>query len=69
MSKKTELLSQFVTCGNLIEKKRAHFEKIEVHEDLLLSGLTSEEQETLSQLLTKMQDFWRAAHQARQQQS
>ncbi len=65
---KNELLTKIVICGSLIEKKREHFKKIAVQEDVLLNGLTADEQETLGVLLTKMQDFWIAAHKARHAQ-
>ncbi len=59
------VLSQIVDCGKLIEKKREHFKKIEVDENVLLKGLTEKEQEDLSEILTKMKEFWISAHKAR----
>ncbi len=65
---RNELLTKIVVCGGLIEKKRVHFKKIAMPEDVLLNGLTVNEQETLGALLTKMQDYWIAAHKARHAQ-
>ncbi len=62
---KKEVLNQIVNCGNLIEKKREHFKKIEVDDTVLLSGLSEEEQETLSDLLKKLKQYWIEAHKAK----
>ncbi len=62
---KNELLNQIVNCGSLIEKKREHFKKIDVNEEVLLKGLSEEEQKTLSELLAKLKQYWADAHKAR----
>ncbi len=62
---KKELLDQVVNCGNLIEKKREHFKKIDVDDSVLLNGLNDDEQETLSTLLSKMKQYWIEAHKAK----
>ena len=57
-----KLLFQIVDCGNLIQKKQEHFKKINIDDKVLLGGLSQEEQESMSTLLTKMKDYWIQKH-------
>ena len=59
---KKDLLNQIVTCGNMIEKKRESFKTRNINEEVLLNGLTEDEQEKLAELLSKMKQYWIEAH-------
>ena len=59
---KNELVKQISICGQLIEKKSQHLQKINVDEEKLVCCLSSEEQQTLTELLSKLQSYWIEAH-------
>ena len=67
MNNENKLLTQIVSCGDLIKKKREHFKSKGIDEEMLLKGLSEDEQAEISILLTKMKNYWIEAHKSHHQ--